>query len=275
MPWACFVCLLGTSLCRHAPLARSVSVSFLTPHLTELLFDIGAGIAWSPPTMPDISAEGLTLPGWVNYRSISHLGGAAGPEAGSGSGLALRPGPACWARSSASASLSSTREPTGFASRPPERAAWGTCSGSCPEPTSKPAPYLTRLSTPWLRAWRAQAPSVFYQLWYPPLTSINSTWPGQAITLCGGRKYHGEDGSSLPQVGLEQVIKGNPGLSWLAAGILPCWITGGSGPCWTPSNTNGSPSSTPMNCTVSPPRLQRGGVDMQAIEDAHTGQGAD
>ncbi|MNZ98892.1 Vitamin B12-binding protein precursor [compost metagenome] len=55
--------------------------------------------------------------------------------------------------------------------------------------------------------------SVFYQLWTPPLTSVNdSTWPGQAIALCGGTNVTAAAKTPYPQIGLEQVIKANPRL---------------------------------------------------------------
>ena len=58
-----FVCLLGTSLCAMATLPQRI-VS-LTPHLTELLFDIGAGDrVVATDDASDYPAEVANLPGW-------------------------------------------------------------------------------------------------------------------------------------------------------------------------------------------------------------------
>ena len=64
------VCLLGTSLCAMAtPPQRIVS---LTPHLTELLFDIGAGDrVVATDDASDYPAEVANLPRVANYRSIN------------------------------------------------------------------------------------------------------------------------------------------------------------------------------------------------------------
>ena len=65
-----FVCLLGTSLCAMAtPPQRIVS---LTPHLTELLFDIGAGDrVVATDDASDFPPEVAPLPRVANYRSIN------------------------------------------------------------------------------------------------------------------------------------------------------------------------------------------------------------
>ena len=119
--------------------------------------------------------------------------------------------------------------------------------------------------------------SVFYQLWYPPLTSVNnSTWPGQAITLCGGRNIMAKTGAAYPQVGLEQVIKGNPGLI-LAGGrdpsVLDHWRQ------WPMLDAVKHQRLALINADelhrFTPRALNAVEQICEAIEDAHTGQGAD
>jgi vitamin B12 transport system substrate-binding protein len=64
-----FVCLLGTSLCAMAtPPQRIVS---LTPHLTELLFDIGAGDRGRHRRCLRLPRRGGQPPRVANYRSIN------------------------------------------------------------------------------------------------------------------------------------------------------------------------------------------------------------
>jgi vitamin B12 transport system substrate-binding protein len=89
----------------------------------------------------------------------------------------------------------------------------GHLLGLTPRADEQARAYLTRLDALAARYGEPKPLSVFYQLWYPPLTSVNdSTWPGHAIRLCGGRNIMADANSPYPQVGLEQVIKANPGL---------------------------------------------------------------
>lgn len=58
---------------------------------------------------------------------------------------------------------------------------------------------------------RADAPLVFYQVWDKPLMTVNRKHIiGQAIALCGGRLLFGELPLQVPTVGTEAVVRGNP-----------------------------------------------------------------
>lgn len=205
-----FVCLLGTSLCAMAtPPQRIVS---LTPHLTELLFDIGAGDrVVATDDASDYPAEVANLPRVANYRSINL-------EAL----LAQKPDLVVAWRSAQSRMLAPVEklgipvfysEPTDFASLADEIRSLGRLLGTRQKADQQADAYLARLDALTQRYGKPKPVSVFYQLWYPPLTSVNdSTWPGRAIKLCGGRNIMADANTPYPQVGLEQVIKANPGL---------------------------------------------------------------
>ena len=205
-----FVCLLGTSLCAMAtPPQRIVS---LTPHLTELLFDIGAGDrVVATDDASDYPAEVTNLPRVANYRSINL-------EAL----LAQKPDLVVAWRSAQARMLGPVErlgipvfysEPTDFASLADEMRSLGRLLGTRQKADQQADAYLTRLDALKQRYGKPKPVSVFYQLWYPPLTSVNdSTWPGRAIRLCGGRNIMADASSPYPQVGLEQVIKANPDL---------------------------------------------------------------
>ena len=204
------LCLLGWPLSgAAAPPQRIIS---LTPHLTELLYDIGAGDrVVATDDASDFPPEVAPLPRVANYRSINL-------EAL----LAQKPDLVVAWRSAQSRMLAPVErlgipifysEPTDFASLAGEMRSLGTLLGVEQQANSEADAYLARLNALKQRYGQPKPVSVFYQLWTPPLTSVNdSTWPGQAITLCGGTNVTAEAKTPYPQIGLEQVIKANPRL---------------------------------------------------------------
>jgi len=73
--------------------------------------------------------------------------------------------------------------------------------------------YLKQLQS--LRQQYQSAPPVrvFYELWDNPLSTVSQTaWPQQHLQLCGADNIFGNAGAAYPQVGLEQVLAGNPAL---------------------------------------------------------------
>ena len=204
------LCLLGWPLSGAATTPQRI-IS-LTPHLTELLYDIGAGdriVATDDAS--DFPPEVAPLPRVANYRSINL-------EAL----LAQNPDLVVAWRSAQSRMLAPVEklgipvfysEPTDFASLADEMRSLGRLLGTLQKADQQADAYLARLDALTQRYGKPKPVSVFYQLWYPPLTSVNdSTWPGRAIKLCGGRNIMADANTPYPQVGLEQVIKANPGL---------------------------------------------------------------
>ncbi|WP_323902606.1 ABC transporter substrate-binding protein [Aeromonas caviae] len=204
------LCLLGWPLSGAA--ATPHRIISLTPHLTELLYDIGAGdriVATDDAS--DLPPEVAPLPRVANYRSINL-------EAL----LAQKPDLVVAWRSAQSRMLAPVEklgipvfysEPTDFASLADEIRSLGRLLGTRQKADQQADAYLARLDALTQRYGKPKPVSVFYQLWYPPLTSVNdSTWPGRAIKLCGGRNIMADANTPYPQVGLEQVIKANPGL---------------------------------------------------------------
>ncbi|WP_429171476.1 cobalamin-binding protein [Aeromonas rivipollensis] len=204
------LCLLGWPLSGAA--ATPQRIISLTPHLTELLYDIGAGdriVATDDAS--DFPPEVAPLPRVANYRSINL-------EAL----LAQKPDLVVAWRSAQSRMLAPVEklgipvfysEPTDFASLATEMRSLGRLLGTRQKADQQADAYLARLDALKQRYGKPKPVSVFYQLWYPPLTSVNdSTWPGRAIRLCGGRNIMADAKAPYPQVGLEQVIKANPGL---------------------------------------------------------------
>jgi vitamin B12 transport system substrate-binding protein len=184
----------------------------LTPHLTELLFDIGAGdriVATDDAS--DFPPEVKTRAQVANYRSINL-------EAL----LAQKPDLVVAWRSAQSRMLSPVEqlgipifysEPTDFASLAGEMRRLGKLLGLEQSAHAQADAYMARLNGLKRRYGKAKPVSVFYQLWNPPLTSVSgSAWPAQAIELCGATNVAAGAKTPYPQIGLEQVIKANPTL---------------------------------------------------------------
>ncbi|PJG59351.1 cobalamin-binding protein [Aeromonas cavernicola] len=189
--------------------SRVVSV---VPHLTELLYEIGAGdklVAIDEAS--DYPPEVKTKPKVANYRSINL-------EAV----LAQKPDLILGWRSAQSRMLAPLErlgipvfysEPSDFASLATEMRALGSLLGVEKSANAAADRYLARLHALQQRYGQPTGVKVFYQLWYPPLTSVSGhAWPAQAITLCGGINVMANAQLPYPQVDIEQVIRTNPGL---------------------------------------------------------------
>lgn len=188
---------------------RVVSV---VPHLTELLYDIGAGDKLvAVDDASDYPAEVKTKPKVANYRSIN-------VEAL----LAQKPDLVLGWRSAQSRMLAPLEqlgipvfysEPTDFTSLATEMRALGKLLGVEKSANEAADRYLARLHSLQQRYGQPTGVKVFYQLWYPPLTSVSgNAWPAQAIELCGGINIMANAKTPYPQVDMEQVIRANPSL---------------------------------------------------------------
>lgn len=199
----------------------------LTPHITELLFAIGAGSRIvATDDASDTPPEVRGLPHVANYRSIN--GEAL---------LALRPDLVVGWRSAQSRLLEPIErlgvpvaysEPIDFDSLADEMRMLGKTLGLESQANEAADAYLARLAELRRRYGQGRKVRVFYQLWSPPLTSVSGhAWPAQAITLCGGENLMAGAATPYPQVSLEQVLKGNPEL--ILAGshdkkVLEVWL---------------------------------------------------
>lgn len=204
------LCLLCCSLTLQA--ATPMRIVSLTPHLTELLFLVGAGdriVATDDAS--DYPPEVNDRPHVANYRSINL-------EAL----LAQKPDLVVAWRSAQSRMLAPVEqlgipvfysEPTDFASLATEIRALGALLDLEQTANTQAEAYLARLAALKQRYGQPNHIKVFYQLWYPPLTSVSgSAWPAQAIELCGAENLMAGARTPYPQVNLEQVIKSDPAL---------------------------------------------------------------
>lgn len=218
----------GRQVVLDGPAQRIVS---LAPHLTELLFDAGAG-----DRVVGVS-EYSDYP--AAARSLPRVGGGGGLDLERI--LALRPDlVVAWQSGNPAFQVQRLRE-LGFAvfvSEPRELAAipqtlerLAQLAGT--EATARVAVASFQRRLDGLRArYRDRAPvSVFYQVWDRPLMTVNDRHLiSDVIRLCGGRNVFAGLPLLAPQIGIEAVLQRDPQAVIVAAGadeagrLLAPWL---------------------------------------------------
>ncbi len=182
----------------------------LAPHITEMLFAIGAGdqvIATDDAS--DYPEAASALPRVANYRSLNME-----------QILALQPD-LIVAWGTAQQQLVQPLEQLGvtvfysapgtFASLADELTQLGELTGHRQEAAAVVADYRRQLAE-LEQSYRDASPvTVFYQIASVPLMSANgSTWMGQAVTLCGGINIMADSLAPYPPLNAEQVLAQDP-----------------------------------------------------------------
>ncbi|OIN09608.1 cobalamin-binding protein [Oceanisphaera psychrotolerans] len=182
----------------------------LAPHITEMLFAIGAGdqvIATDDAS--DYPETASALPRVANYRSLNME-----------QILALQPD-LIVAWGTAQQQLVQPLEQLGvtvfysapgtFASLADELTQLGELTGHRQEAAAVVADYRRQLAELEQSYQDASPVTVFYQIASVPLMSANgSTWMGQAVTLCGGINIMADSLAPYPPLNAEQVLAQDP-----------------------------------------------------------------
>lgn len=189
------------------PAHRIVSLS---PHITEMLFAIGAGpqvIAVDEAS--DHPPAALALPRVANYQSLNleRI-------------LALRPDLILAWRSAQQLQVQpllrlgipiAYSEPLRLRDLARELEYLGELSGHRQQALAQARHYLQQLEALERHYQDARPVSVFYQLGSAPLMSTNDgTWIGQAIRLCGGVNLMADSPAPYPQLNAEFVLARDP-----------------------------------------------------------------
>lgn len=191
----------------HAGAQRIIS---LAPHITELLFAIGAGEqVIGVDDASDYPAAVATLPKVANYRSLNtERILALSPDLvvawGSAQSLTVQPLVQLGIPVFFSA-------PATFADLSTELSQLGELTGHQAQAAQVVSTYQQELAE-LKEQYQDRSPlSVFYQIAEVPLMSANSsTWMSQALSLCGGVNIMAESIAPYPQVNAEQVLAHNP-----------------------------------------------------------------
>jgi iron complex transport system substrate-binding protein len=198
----------GQTLQLPRPARRVVALS---PHITELLFAVGAG------------AQVVGVDAWSNYpapaRSLARVGDLYALDLERI--VALKPDLIIvWHNGNSQRQLDVLRGlglplyfdgPRRLADIPRSLEQFGRLTGHA-DPASEAAATM-RARVEALRARHArQAPvSVFYQVWTQPLLTVNaSTLIGDVISLCGGVNIFAALPMQAPRVSIEAVVEADP-----------------------------------------------------------------
>lgn len=195
---------------QDTPTARAERVISLAPHITEMLFAIGAGeqvIAVDDAS--DYPAAAQRLPKVANYRSLNmEQLLALQPDLvvawGNAQQQMVQPLEQLGIRVFYSA-------PATFADLGDELKQLGRLTGHERQTHRVAADYQQQLAQLRQDYQDSSAVTVFYQIASVPLMSANgSTWMGQAVELCGGVNIMANSPAPYPQVNAEQVLAHNP-----------------------------------------------------------------
>lgn len=192
--------------------ARPERIVSLSPHITEMLFAIGAGEqVVATDEASDYPARVASLPKVANYRSLNleRI-------------LALQPDLVVAWRSAQSLQVAPLEqlgirvvysEPRRLHDLADELEYLGRLTGQEHQASQVAAHYRRELDQLARQYRDAAAVSVFYQLGESPLMSVNGdTWMGQAVRLCGGENITEHSLSPYPQIDPEFVLAQNPGV---------------------------------------------------------------
>ena len=185
----------------------------LTPHLTELLFAVGAGTqVVGVDSASDYPAAAQSLPRVGDYSRINFE-----------RILALKPDLVMvWVGGNRAADIHGLKkmgvqvlhtQATQLKDVARLLRLLGTVSGHAGQGEAAARDFTTRLST--LKGGATQHPpvDVFYQVWDRPLMTVGGMhWISDALTLCGARNVFVDLHALSPVVSLEAVLQRSPGL---------------------------------------------------------------
>ena len=204
--------LLALSLCCQTALATPQRIVSLAPHITELLFSIGAGPQIvAPDDASDWPVEAKRLPHVANYQSINleRL-------------LAMEPDLVVVWSGYQQLMAEQIRalgipvlmlESRQLADLERDLRILGQQTGHEPE-ANRQAARVNAAFTRLRQQYQGRPPvSLFYQLWVPPLTTVaRGSWIQEAIELCGGHNLFADNPAPYPQVTEEAVVMLAPAL---------------------------------------------------------------
>lgn len=198
----------GHTVTLAEPARRVVS---LAPHLTELLFAVGAGERIvGASSFSDYPAAAREIPRVGDYRGVDYE-----------RLLALRPDlVVAWRSGNGAATIERLRELglTVYVSEPrelqdiaAELERLGRLTGR-PAAGARAAIAFRERRTALAGRYAGRSPvTVFYEIWHDPLITVNGEHLiSEVIRLCGGRNAFADLAALAPRVGLEAVLAADP-----------------------------------------------------------------
>jgi vitamin B12 transport system substrate-binding protein len=195
------------SITIHSPKPRLISLS---PHITEMLFSIGAGeqiIATSEMSDYPIAAKKIPRVGNYLRIQIERI-------------IELDPDYIiAWQGGSPADDLARLKKlgfniiysaPKKFVDIASDIKKLGKISGQQRQANQLAAKFLTRLKTIKAQYKNKTRLNAFYELWATPLTTIaKDSWPQQHLDICGANNVFYNTSTPYPVVSIEQVLTKN------------------------------------------------------------------
>ncbi|MBW8369645.1 MAG: cobalamin-binding protein [Thiobacillus sp.] len=201
---------VGQTLEFAQPPQRIIS---LTPHLTELLYAVGAGAQLvGADSASDFPSAARALPRVGDYSRINFE-----------RILALKPDlVVVWVGGNRAADIHGLRkmglpvlhtQATRLGDVPRLLRLIGQASGHAGEGDAAARDYSMRLAALQVQSTQKPPVSVFYQVWDRPLMTVGGThWISDALALCGARNVFADLRSASPAVSREAVLRRAPEL---------------------------------------------------------------
>lgn len=191
--------------------ARPERIISLAPHLTELLFAVGAGERIiATVEHADHPAEARSLPrvGSAVQLDLERI-------------VALEPQLViAWASGNPRAQMERLEalglnvyysEPTDFAGIARDLRRLGQITGTAESAEAAAVDFEREIDALRARHFGRAPITVFYQVWDPPLMTVNDRHLiGEALRLCGGTNVFGDLEALVPRPGREAVLAANP-----------------------------------------------------------------
>jgi len=180
----------------------------LSPHIVEMLYDIGAGEQIiGTTTFANYPEQAKQIPVIGNYLRLQIE-----------KVITLQPDLIiAWKSGNPSDDLTRLQQlgfkviysqPNSFADVAKEMIAFGEITGHKAVAERKANDYLTRLNALKAQYQHKEKITGFYELWSRPLTTVaKGSWPQQFLSLCGVKNPFKDIATPYPQINIESVLK--------------------------------------------------------------------
>lgn len=202
------ISLLTLSFLSYSKAPEKPSIIALSPHIVEILFDIGAGEQIIGTTdFADYPEQAKNIPVVGNYLRLQIE-----------KVISLKPDLIiAWKSGSPSDDLARLTQlgftivysqPNSFASIAAEMREFGELTGNKEQAEKKAQQFLNKLDIIKKRFQNKAPITGFYELWSRPLTTVaKDSWPQQFLSICGVSNPFESVATPYPQVNIETVLK--------------------------------------------------------------------
>ena len=202
------ISLMCFSFLSYGNTSTKPSIIALSPHIVEILYDIGAGEQIIGTTdFADYPEQAKSIPVIGNYLRLQIE-----------KVITLKPDLIiAWKSGSPSDDLARLKQlgftiiysqPNSFADIAKEMREFGELTGNKKEAEQKAKQFLTKLAVIKKKFQNKIPITGFYELWSRPLTTVaKGSWPQQFLSICGVTNPFEQVATPYPQVNIETVLQ--------------------------------------------------------------------